>query len=106
MWWTWLKRFNTYLLAEDIKDNARERALLLYQAGPKVYKIFKTLTEQGEDKYFEAAVNTLTTYFEQEKNIIYHLHAISFILQATQGQEDQRKRLKNLLHIHFRMLAG
>ena len=51
-WTRWLKRFNTYLLAADIKDDARKRAKLLYQAGPEVHEIFKTL-EEGEDQDFD-----------------------------------------------------
>ena len=38
----WLERF---LVAADIKDDIRKRALLLYQAGFEVYEIFKTLEE-------------------------------------------------------------
>ena len=50
-WTQWLERFNTYLVAADIKDDGRKRALLLYQAGPEVYEIFKTL-EEDEAKDF------------------------------------------------------
>jgi hypothetical protein len=49
--WT---RFNTYLVAEDIKDEGRKRALLLYQAGRDVYEISKTL-EEGETKRFQVS---------------------------------------------------
>ena len=49
--WT---RFNTYLVAEDIKDEGRKRALLLYQAGRDVCEISKTL-EEGETKRFQVS---------------------------------------------------
>ena len=83
-WTRWLERFNTYLLAADIKDDARKRALLLYQAGPEVYEIFKTLQED-EDKDYKSAVKALTEYFEPEKNVIYQTYVFR---QATQGKDE------------------
>jgi hypothetical protein len=65
-WTRWLERFNTYLLAADIKDDARKRALLLYQAG-------------------QSAVKALTEYVEPEKNVICRTYVFR---QATQGEED------------------
>ena len=41
-WTQWIERFDTYLVASNIKDTGRKRALLLYQAGPEVHEIFKT----------------------------------------------------------------
>jgi hypothetical protein len=72
-WTRWLERFNTYILAADIKDDARKRALLLYRVGPEVHEIFKTL-EEGETKDFKSAVKALTEYFEPEKNVIYRTY--------------------------------
>ena len=83
-WTRWLERFNTYLVAADIKDDGRKRALLLYQAGPEVYEIFKTL-EEDEAKDFKSAVKVLTKYFEAEKNVIYQAYVFG---QATQGKEE------------------
>ena len=66
-WTRWLERFNTSLVAADInKGDGRKRALLLYQAGPEVYDIFKTL-EEDEGKDFKSAVKVLTKYFKPEK---------------------------------------
>ena len=83
-WTRWLERFNTYLIAADIKDDARKRALLLYQAGSEVYEIFKTL-EEDEAKDFKSAVKALTKYFEPEKNVIYQTYVFR---QAIQGKEE------------------
>ena len=41
-WGKWFKRFQRYLLAMDIKSKARQRAMLLYAAGPEVETIFDT----------------------------------------------------------------
>ena len=68
-WSRSLQRFNTYLVAADIKGDGRKRALLLYQAGCEVYEILKTL-EEDEAWDFKSAVKALTKYFEPEKNVI------------------------------------
>ena len=51
-WQQCLKRFKRYLLAMDIKSKARQRAMLLYAAGPEVEAIFDTLPDNGEDDDF------------------------------------------------------
>ncbi|CAB4001725.1 Hypothetical predicted protein [Paramuricea clavata] len=83
-WTRWQERFNTYLLAADIKDDARKRALLWYQAGPEVHEFSKPL-EEGESKDSKSAVKALTEYFEPEENVIYRTYVFR---QATQGQEE------------------
>ena len=83
-WTQWLERFNSYLVAADIKDETRTRAVLLYTAGPEVAEIFKTLEDTGEAKDFKKAVDALTKYFEPQKNRIYQTHLFR---QATQSQE-------------------
>ena len=73
-WTNWLERFETYLLAADIKTEERKRALLLYQAGPEVYNIFKTLPEIGDSKDYKKAVDALTKHFEPSKNRIFETY--------------------------------
>ena len=48
-WKSWMKRFQTYVTALNIKDDKQKRALLLYQAGEATQEIFETLEETGED---------------------------------------------------------
>jgi hypothetical protein len=69
-WKKWLTRFKNLLLALDVDDTKRQRALLLQYAGESVNEIFETLpnTEAGEDEDpFEKAArkteNTKYTYF-------------------------------------------
>jgi len=59
------------VIAANIKDNTRKRALLLYQAGSEVHEIFKTLLDTGGPEEYTKAVKALTSYFEPEKNRIY-----------------------------------
>ena len=39
-WKEWLRRYERFLVAMDIKDDTRKRALLLYAAGNKVEHFF------------------------------------------------------------------
>ena len=67
-WTQWIECFNTYLVASNIKDTGRKRAL------PEVHEIFKTLPDTGDEKDYDSAVKALTTYFEPDKNKIYQTY--------------------------------
>ena len=66
-WQQWLKRFKRYLLAMDIKSKARQRAMLLYAAGPEVEAVFDSLPDNGEDDDFDTACEKLNEYFSPEE---------------------------------------
>ena len=42
-WNNWQSDFDMYLTASGITDTKRQRALLLYQAGPRVCEIFRQI---------------------------------------------------------------
>ena len=51
------RRFETYLFAVNITDNAQKRALLLYQAGAATQEIFDSLpVEQDEATDYKTAL--------------------------------------------------
>ena len=58
-WKEWLRRYERFLVAMDIKDDTRKRALLLYAGGNEVEKVFATLSDVGEDKDYKKAVEKL-----------------------------------------------
>ena len=62
----YVDRFRNYMVAIDIKDKARKRALFLHTAGFKVQGILDTLEDTGDD--FETAADKLTEYFQPKKN--------------------------------------
>ena len=68
-WALWLREFNTFLLASGITDKKRQRALLLYQAGPQVREIFAQLTDVGGDSDFDLAKEKLTHSTSSRKRI-------------------------------------
>jgi hypothetical protein len=60
-WKKWLTRFKNLLLALDVHNTKRQRALLLHYAGESVYEIFETLpnTEAGATSFPGYLGNTL-----------------------------------------------
>jgi hypothetical protein len=84
-WEQWLKRFQRYLLAMDIKSKARQRAMLLYAAGPEVETIFDTLPDNGDDDDFKTACEKLTEYFSPSKNVAFEVYKFR---QAKQQEHE------------------
>ena len=70
-WKTWKRRFETYLVAINVTDAKKKRALLLYQAGEETQEIFDTLIDTGED--YDTAIEKLDEYFSQKKNLEYEI---------------------------------
>ena len=62
------------MVAMNITDAARQRALLLHYAGEDTNEIFDTLpnTEAAEDENtLTKAMDALTVHFEDKKNIVF-----------------------------------
>ncbi len=73
-WINWQSDFEMFLTASGITDAKRKRALLLYQAGPRVREIFKQLTDTGNDDDYEVAKAKLKEYFDPQKNRRYEVY--------------------------------
>ena len=95
-WRIWLDDFNTYLVASNITNDKRKRALLLYQAGSRVREIFRNLEETGED--FDTAVTKLNDFFKPQKNRLFEVYKFR---QAVQGQSESLDQF----HTRLRTLA-
>ena len=96
-WSESLTRFKRYVIGFDIKDKARKRALLLYLAGPKVEKIFSTVTDTAEENDYDTAEAKLTAYFAPKKNVLYERHVFRQAKQETEETLDQfYTRLRHL----------
>ena len=67
-WKIWLQDFEMYLVASGVTDKKKKRALILYQAGPRVREIFRQIPDHGDDDDFDTAVNKLNAYFEPQKH--------------------------------------
>ena len=87
-WKIWKRRFETYVVAVDIKEDKQKRALLLYQAGQETQEIFDTLTATGDD--YTTAITKLDEYTIrlhrlQNWNVDYEIFQFR---QATQRPEE------------------
>ena len=84
-WTTWLSDFEMFLLASGITDTKRQRALLLYTAGPRVREIFKQIPNNGDENNFNTAKEKLTEYFQPQTNRRYEVYRFR---QTKQNQEE------------------
>ncbi len=84
-WINWQSDFEMFLTASGITDAKRKRALLLYQAGPRVREIFKQLTDTGNDDDYEVAKAKLKEYFDPQKNRRYEVYRFR---QAMQNPDE------------------
>lgn len=102
-WKTWKRRFETYLVALDIKEDTQKRALLLYQAGEATQEIFDTLQDTGDDKDYKKALEKLDEYFSPKKNIDYEIFQFRQAKQKIDETTDQfATRLRKLAaHCEF-----
>ena len=54
-WTKWLERFEIYLVAMDIKDEYRKKALLLLFAGEEVHSLYSTLPHQRRHRVLQTS---------------------------------------------------
>ena len=82
--------FETYLVAANAKDDAQQRALLLYQAGAATQDIFETLpVAQDEAKYYKTALAKLDAHFAPKKKIDFEKFQFRQAKQHIRGTTDQ-----------------
>ena len=69
-----MAEFENLLVAFNVTDNNRQRALLLYYAGNDVHEIYRCLLgETDTDEDFDAAKSKPTNYFEPKVNLTYEI---------------------------------
>ena len=64
-WATWLSRFNNLLVAMDISDKKRQRALLKHFIGEEHHTLLDTLPDAGGDEDYDKACKALSTLVER-----------------------------------------
>ena len=100
-WKKWLSRFRNLLVAMNVTDKNRQRALLLHYAGEATYEIFDTLPNttaaEGEDP-FDKAVQALTNYFTPKQNREYEIYVFR------QAKQEHNESI-SVFHTRLRQLA-
>ena len=90
--------FELYMIASGITDGKRKRALLLYQAGPRVREILKQIPDTGTEVDYDVEKAKLHDYSEPQKNRRYEVYRFR---QATQ----ERQETLDQFHARLRILA-
>ena len=67
-WERWINRFENYLTAVNITNDARWKALLLHLGGERVHDIYDNDTLSSADDNYTAAKDNLDTYFKPMKD--------------------------------------
>ena len=78
-------------MASRIQDTKHQKALLLYQAGPKVREIFNQLSYvngEGDKDNFATTKAKLIEYFEPQKNRRYEVYRFRETRQGNQESLD------------------
>ena len=100
-WQKMLSRFENLLVAMDVTNKKRQRALLLNYAGEAANEIFDTLPnttpEEGEDP-FDKAVQALTNYFTPRQNREYEIYVFR------QAKQENNESI-SAFHTRLRQLA-
>ena len=100
-WKKWLSRFQNLLVAMNVTNKKRQRALLLHYAGEATNEIFDTLPNttagEGEDP-FDKAVEALTNYFTPKQNREYEIYVFR------QAKQENNESI-SAFHTRLRQLA-
>ena len=100
-WWKKrLDHFNNFLVAMDITDGARQKALLLHFAGDRVAGIWDTLKPDPDDVDFDTTKTKLTTHFSPQVHVDYEIFMFREAEQKEGETVDQFwTRLRQLVQI-------
>ena len=103
-WVQWKRRFETYLIAVNLTNDAQKRALLLYQAGEATQDMFDSLTvvvDEAQD--YGTTLVKLDHYFLLQKNmdfIIFKFRQVKTkILRAYQSIWHTSSQVSSSLRI-------
>ena len=100
-WKKWLEKFENYLVAVNIADDRRQKALLLLYGGDQLYDIATSLNMTPNpaagnganavpaETHFAAAKRVLTAHFHPQENKQFNQIAFRQLAQKTEESIDQ-----------------
>ena len=103
-WTQWKRRFEIYILAVNVTNDAQKRALLLYQAGAETQQLYDTLpVAEGEAHDYATTIAKLDAYFLPQKNVDFEIFQFRQAKQHVDETTDQYvTRLRKLAaHCEF-----
>ena len=71
-WRSYTERLQNYFIANDIKSEAKQRAILLSVCGPRTYKLIRSLLspQEPKDVSFADIVKQMTDHYQPKPSII------------------------------------
>src|SRR6218665_2407278 len=104
-WKKWTDRFENLMMALNITDAKRKRALLLHLAGEAVYDIFEGLvvesppedSDSGDSNIYTVTKSALDEHFSPKKNVEFEIYHFRLARQNTDETTDAyHARLRTL----------
>ena len=69
-----INRFDNFLIALDVTEDSRQKALVLFYAGTDVHTIYNTLVNLSDEVDYAIAKTKLALYFAPSKNDIFEVY--------------------------------
>ena len=86
-WKKWIQRFDNLLVALDVSDEHRKKALLLYYGGKELHDIYDTISSVKDD--YGVVKMKLTDYFEPKINLTFEVYNFRQMKQSQDESIDQ-----------------
>ena len=88
-WQRWFARFENLMVALDVEDDKRKRALLLHYMGESTLDIFETLADTGTADDYNKACDALNKQFTPQKNTSFEVYKFRNTKQRVDETLDQ-----------------
>ncbi|RWR99570.1 hypothetical protein B4U79_14484, partial [Dinothrombium tinctorium] len=85
-WERWKRGLESYLLALNVNQSNRKRAILLHVGGEELQDIVDGLKDPGDN--YEKTIDALNKHFSPTKNIIFECHMFQQIEQNKEESID------------------
>ena len=106
-WEKWINRFDIFLVARNINNGERKKAMLLHSAGEEVYDVYDSLQIPAASTY-DQFKTILSEYFAPKRNMQYERYVFRNESQsASQTIDSYYTKLKGLAkHCEFADIDG
>ena len=92
-WKRWKERFDNLLVALNIDEDNRKKALMLYYGGSGLHELYASLTTDANEGY-AAAATVLSTHFEPAVNLTFEVYSFRSMKQEEESVAQYTARLK------------
>ena len=107
-WTTWLARLENFLVAYNISNDGRMKAILLHCAGEAVFERFEALDSTGGSGSYNNTKATLSAHFAPQKNVQFEIFNFRRAIQLPEESVSvfHARLLKLSKHCEFSDVAG